>query len=1004
MAAINNKLINITSLNTQGLKSNIDYVSSMLKTNDILFICEHWLSNAEKIILKNISEKTHRLYFTPAEKAPAGRPFGGNCFLIRNQFADDIKIMHEDSNILAIQISSNDLNLIIIGLYLTCYHDNKSVEKYSDQLNTVSALIEMYMDESEVIIIGDYQTFPSVIYDTMERNSPKRNPLSPLLRSFLEENNLELFDVTYGRGPTFTYQHKTLKNQSYLDHVALFKDTNTKIKTCTVYQLDANNMSDHQPVTTTIEIDKTPTLPSIINNDLTRNGNYIPKNAWSKPDFIKIYQNNLANRLNADTINDMTIKSLHNTILESASSAFKETQQMKRKTPFSKSWWTPELSRCKKILSTHFNGWRDEGFPREPNNLSFNRYQLARKNFRKAVKAAQNEIVFTKYMNINSLKKSNPRNFWTNMKKLKETNQKRPFSINNKQSGEEITREFADHFNTLLNIPRINITNAPKPLPDESEESFHIETNDVRAAINSLKVNKASDTIGISAEHIIHAENDNLINLLTDIYNNLFSIGSTPECLSLATLTPLVKSYKKSLKSPNNYRGISLIPILTKVLEYIILQKCPDLSDSHVSQFGFKPNSSTQHAEFIISETIKYYNAKGSNVYLCSLDAEKAFDSCNWAVLFEKLYYEKKIPLPVVKVIKSLYENGTYQVNYNGNISYNFKASQGVFQGSILSPHLYNIYTEELLKDIEKSTTAGTTIYGCYSGITAYADDIILISSTVSGLRNLLNKCTAYFNLTAITLNVEKTQYIKSGRTKSTPFHAHIPLDGYHIQPQSSLKHLGFIWNVKKSGIATMNDENIKERVNKFHAVIYSLIKGGIRYCNPESIAELYRTLAVPTLTYGLELCSLSQRQLNDLDKEGRKALKELFNVSKYSRNYLNKLLGIDHISTTVNNNKLNLMTRLMNHEATKNITLSILSQQQTYISFVHEVYLLADKSGLNFYDIVISPNSKKLKTIHDDIYEDTELRLQNCLKHWNIGANRKEFATILEEHVRQNR
>ena len=231
------------------------------------------------------------------------------------------------------------------------------------------------------------------------------------------------------------------------------------------------------------------------------------------------------------------------------------------------------------------------------------------------------------------------------MRKLKETNQKRPFSINNKQSDEEITREFADHFNTLLNIPPTNITNVSKPLPDESEESFHIETNDVRAAINSLKANKASDTIGISAEHIIHAENDNLINLLTDIYKNLFSNGNTPECLSLATLTPLVKSYKKSLKSPNNYRGISLIPILTKVLEYIILQKCPELADSHVSQFGFKPNSSTQHAEFIISETIKYYNGKGSNVYLCSLDAEKAFDSCTWGVLFEKLYYEKKTPL-----------------------------------------------------------------------------------------------------------------------------------------------------------------------------------------------------------------------------------------------------------------------------------------------------------------------------------------------------------------------
>ena len=101
---------------------------------------------------------------------------------------------------------------------------------------------------------------------------------------------------------------------------------------------------------------------------------------------------------------------------------------------------------------------------------------------------------------------------------------------------------------------------------------------------------------------------------LCDLYTNSFTEGDTPECLSLTTLLPFVKSYKKSLKSANNYRGISLIPILTKILEYIILQKCPELTASHLSQFGFKTHSSTQHAEFLISETIKDYNRKGSNV------------------------------------------------------------------------------------------------------------------------------------------------------------------------------------------------------------------------------------------------------------------------------------------------------------------------------------------------------------------------------------------------------
>ena len=111
------------------------------------------------------------------------------------------------------KVTVNNTNMIIIGVYLTCNHDRSTIEKYSTQLNTLSAIIKMYMDEDEIMIVGDYQTFPSEIYDSASRNSPKRKPLSPLLHSFIEEHNLVLIKVTHGTGPTYIYQHKTLPNQ-----------------------------------------------------------------------------------------------------------------------------------------------------------------------------------------------------------------------------------------------------------------------------------------------------------------------------------------------------------------------------------------------------------------------------------------------------------------------------------------------------------------------------------------------------------------------------------------------------------------------------------------------------------------------------------------------------------------------------------------------------------------------------------------------------------------------
>ena len=49
MACGNVNELQVTSINTQGLKSNSEYLSSLLDTNDIIFVCEHWLSNAEKV-------------------------------------------------------------------------------------------------------------------------------------------------------------------------------------------------------------------------------------------------------------------------------------------------------------------------------------------------------------------------------------------------------------------------------------------------------------------------------------------------------------------------------------------------------------------------------------------------------------------------------------------------------------------------------------------------------------------------------------------------------------------------------------------------------------------------------------------------------------------------------------------------------------------------------------------------------------------------------------------
>ena len=158
-----------------------------------------------------------------------------------------------------------------------------------------------------------------------------------------------------------------------------------------------------------------------------------------------------------------------------------------------------------------------------------------------------------------------------------------------------------------------------------------------------------------------------------------------PNILATSVIVPLVKSYQKPLCDGNNYRGISLIPMITKIIEKTTAEKCPNIKNHNNNQFGFTSDASTLHAELLIKDTIKKYNKEGSPVYLCSLDAEKAFDSCNWYTLFQILSERNLLPNTVLKFLIKLYLKGDATIKYNRHYSKHFLLSQGVRQGSCSS-------------------------------------------------------------------------------------------------------------------------------------------------------------------------------------------------------------------------------------------------------------------------------------------------------------------------------
>ena len=123
--------------------------------------------------------------------------------------------------------------------------------------------------------------------------------------------------------------------------------------------------------------------------------NTIPSFAWKHGDFLNEYSKNVEDYLtylqNESQFVDVDLmcKVLH----ESGKSAFETCFPDREKSPHAKSWWTTELSQLEKVLSTHFNKWKESEFPRDDDDVFFNRYRMVRKNFRRAVKNAQNKKI-----------------------------------------------------------------------------------------------------------------------------------------------------------------------------------------------------------------------------------------------------------------------------------------------------------------------------------------------------------------------------------------------------------------------------------------------------------------------------------------------------------------------------------------------------------------------------------------------------------------------------------
>ena len=252
------------------------------------------------------------------------------------------------------------------------------------------------------------------------------------------------------------------------------------------------------------------------------------------------------------------------------------------------------------------------------------------------------------------------------------------------------------------------------------------------------------------------------------------------------------------------------------------------------------------------------------------LDASKAFDLVNHGVLFRKLL-DRGLPLSVIRFLSSWYNVQQVSVRWGQSLSDSFSVSNGVRQGSVLSPVLFSVYLDELLEKLSKSGV-GCHWGGAFVGALCYADDIVLLAPCASAMRHMLNICDSYATSHGLIFNANKTQLICFRRCHAL---RNIPFNNIPLSFLDEVSHLGHSLTY-----------NLDDKQDIIRAVKHMNRKANSVLCKFSAVDPFTKCFLIKTYClslYGCSLWSLSSPSIRIIQAALNKLLRKVWNLPRDS-------------------------------------------------------------------------------------------------------------------------
>lgn len=501
-------------------------------------------------------------------------------------------------------------------------------------------------------------------------------------------------------------------------------------------------------------------------------------------------------------------------------------------------WWNSELAKLRKQCRRSWNRRRTEG------SESF---RLARKAYKKALRSAERSGWKSLCTNVSSLSEASRLNKILAKSKDFQVSEIRKPNGDFTSSDEEVLEHlFETHFPGCVDLTSSDESTAFSVSFETLAEARRIVTlESIQWALNSFSPYKSPGADGIYPI-LLQKGFEFLKHVLKKLMVTSFATGYIPESWRDITVKFIPKGGRSSYQEAKSFRPISLSSFLLKCLERIIDHHIREVNLTnialHVNQHAYQTGKSTTTLLHKVVYDIEKAFAQKQSCLGVFLDIEGAFDNVSFDAIIEAARYHG---------VPSIITNWIYQMLKNRNLFSTLRQAEisklsvrGCPQGGVLSPLLWNLVADTLLRELNNK---GFPTYG-------FADDYLIlivglcISTLFDLMQNALSVVERWCHHVGLSVNPNKTSIVLFSEKRNLSGIRPLRLFGSEINVSSQVKYLGVILDSKLSWTAHI-EFRVKKACMAFGQCRRTIGKTwGLK---PKYIKWIYTTIVRPILAYG---------------------------------------------------------------------------------------------------------------------------------------------------------